>query len=159
MNVNWTMPILIQTNRWVGEWKWLHRDQICAICCCVFTTKHVLIHQWSRNLFLAGRKKMSGRPTALCRTFWAPVRHFSQLMTGTYQWSFLFSLPDILCVLNPAGQNVRHILRSLIIDTYRYILIHIDTYWWTPQCYSIVAVHLFLRPPLRVPGGVWRWWL
>ena len=36
--------------------------------------------------------KMSGRPSALCRTFWAPVGHFLQLMTGKYQWSFLLSL-------------------------------------------------------------------
>ena len=53
-------------------------------------------------------------------------------MTVKYQWSFLFSLFDILCVLNPAGQNVqqglsifaglpayvRHISRSLI----RYVI-------------------------------------
>ena len=40
------------------------------------------------------RDKMSGRPSALCRTFSATVRHFSQLMTGKYQLSFLFSLPN-----------------------------------------------------------------
>ncbi len=57
--------------------------------------------------------KMSGRPSALCRTFWATVRHFPQLMTGKYNWSFLFSLSDILCVLNSAGQNVRQGLSSL----------------------------------------------
>ena len=51
---------------------------------------------------------MSGRPSALCRTFWAPVRHFPQLMTGKYHCSFLFSLSEIVCVLNPAGQNVWH---------------------------------------------------
>ena len=56
---------------------------------------------------------MSGSPSALCRTFWTPVRHFSQLMTGKYQWSFLFSLLDILCVLNSAGQNVQQCLSSL----------------------------------------------
>ncbi len=50
----------------------------------------------------------------------------SQLTTGKYQSPFLFSLSDILCVLNPAGQNVsarhqqksaghvRHISRSLV---------------------------------------------
>ena len=42
----------------------------------------------------------------------SPVRHFLQLMTGKYQWSFLFSLLDILCVLNPAGQNVQQGLSS-----------------------------------------------
>ena len=57
--------------------------------------------------------KMSGRPSALCRTFWAPVIHSSQLVTGKYQWSFLYSLSNILCVLNPAGQNVRQSLSSL----------------------------------------------
>ncbi len=34
-------------------------------------------------------------------------------MTSKYQLSFLFSLSDILCVLNPAGQNVRQGLTSL----------------------------------------------
>ncbi len=28
--------------------------------------------------------KMSGRPSALCWTFWAPVRHFSLLMAGKF---------------------------------------------------------------------------
>ncbi len=55
--------------------------------------------QWSRKLFLA------------CR---APVRHFSHLMAGKYQWSFLFSLSEILCVLNPVGQNVRQGMSSLL---------------------------------------------
>ncbi len=44
--------------------------------------------QLSRKLFLTA-----------CQTFLAPVRHFSQLMTGKYQWSFLFSLSDILCTI------------------------------------------------------------
>ncbi len=57
--------------------------------------------------------KMSGRPSALCRTFWAAVRHFSQLMTGKYRWSFLFSLSQISCVLNSAGHFVRQGLSSL----------------------------------------------
>ncbi len=36
------------------------------------------------------RLERSVRPSVLCRTFWAPVRHFPQLMTGkSYQWSFL----------------------------------------------------------------------
>ncbi len=39
-------------------------------------------------------------------------------MTGKYQWSFLFSLSDILCELNPAGQNVRQDL-SLLLDISR----------------------------------------
>ena len=42
-----------------------------------------------------------------------PCQTFSQLMTGNYQWSFLFSLSDILHGLNPAGQNVRQCLSSL----------------------------------------------
>ena len=33
---------------------------------------------------------MSGRPSVLCRIFWAPVGHFPQLMASKYQWS----LPD-----------------------------------------------------------------
>ncbi len=57
--------------------------------------------------------KMSGRPSALCRTFWAHVRHFSQLMTGQYQWWSLPLLSDILCVLQHAGQNVQQGMSSL----------------------------------------------
>ncbi len=56
---------------------------------------------------------MSGRPLAICQTIWASVRHYSKFMTDTYKWSLLFSLSDILCVLNPAGQNVRQGLSSL----------------------------------------------
>ncbi len=34
-------------------------------------------------------------------------------MTGKYNRSFLFSLSDISCVLNSAGQHVRQVLSSL----------------------------------------------
>ena len=81
--------------------------------------------------------KMSSRPSALCQTFWAAVRHFSQLMTGKYQWSFLFSLSDILCVLNSAGQNVQHGLSSLP-DISRSLLdmsgIFRDDWFWMRNC-------------------------
>ncbi len=56
--------------------------------------KTFLLKTWRQPLYPVIAKiisgvldKMSGRPLALCRTFWACVRHFPQLMTGKYQWS------------------------------------------------------------------------
>ena len=57
--------------------------------------------------------KMYGRCSVFCRTFWTPVRHFFLIITGKYQWSFLFALSDLLCVLKPAGQNAHQGLSSL----------------------------------------------
>ncbi len=72
-----------------------------------------LSFQWSRKLFLVWRTICPAGQQRSAGHFLALVKHFCQLMTDNYQWSFLFSLSDILCGLNTAGQNVRQGLSSL----------------------------------------------
>ncbi len=59
---------------------------------------------------------VSNRPSVLCWTFWAPCQTFSQLMTCKYQWSFLFSLWDILywILLDKVVGKVWALCRTLV---------------------------------------------
>ncbi len=48
------------------------------------SARYTITHSVIAKIDFGVPDKMSGRPSVLCRTFWAPVRHFSQLMAGKF---------------------------------------------------------------------------
>ncbi len=88
---------------------------------CVTPPGHLVHHRHVRQSVIVKiisnvPDKMSSRPSVLRRTF-EPLSDIFPFMTGKYQWSFLFSLSDMLCILIPAGQDLSSrpdISRSLL---------------------------------------------
>ena len=73
---------------------------------------HSFIGSVSVKIISGMSDKMPDGLSALCQTFLASVRHLSQLLTGKYQWPFLFSLSNILCVLSRSLPNMSSIFHN-----------------------------------------------
>ncbi len=67
---------------------------------------------WKANVSISDRENYFWHARHFVRQAFSTLSDIL-LMNIKYQWSFLFYFTDILCVLNPARQNVRQGLSSL----------------------------------------------